>query len=248
MTIKEVEHNQLILCGYAGSITYGTNNPDSDIDIRGVFIPPKSYWLGLDSVEQVTDQLNDTVYYELRKFFNLALNANPNILEILWLRDNHYLWNKVPKHLQKFGQKLIANRRMFLSKKVRHSYMGYAYAQFHRMDKLNKNVGMNKKRVDSVNKFGYDVKNAMHLIRLCKMGLEVLTEGELFVFREDAQFLRQIREGKYSYQELSDMFHKYENLVEEVYVRSELPSKPDVHKAKELLTEMVEEYLFARED
>jgi len=194
-------------------------------------------------VEQVEDSKEDTVYYALKKFFNLALNANPNILEILWLRENHYIWKDLPENRKKLGKLLITNRDLFMSKKIRHSMMGYAYQQFHRMDKLNKNEGNNAFRVASVEKYGYDTKNAMHLIRLCKMALEALVEGEIHVWREDAHLLTQIREGYFTYDALAEKFHKYEELVEEAYVNSSLPHKPDRKRAGQLIMEMTEEFL-----
>ena len=241
MTIQEAENN-LILKYLSGSITYGTNREDSDIDIRGIFVPSKEYWIGLHTVEQIVDQskYNDIIYYNIKKFFNLALNANPNILEGLWLLPNHYLWNGVPKHLQQFGKLLIENRNIFLSKKCRYSYCGYSYAQIKRMKSLNKNIGQNKKRLESFEKFGWDTKNGMHCIRLLKQGLEILVDGELHVFRHDIKLLKEILNGEYTYEQVVEMFNKYEALIEEAYIKSSLPSKPDFYKAEQLLLEIVE--------
>jgi len=246
---KEQAEANLILLGYAGSITYGTNTADSDTDIRGIFIPSKENWLGLHTVEQVTNsgEVNkengiDYCYYGIRKFFELALNANPNILECLWLRENHYLWNKVP--YPSIGRKLIENRDLFLSKKARFSYCGYAYAQVKRLKALNKNVNANKKRLTSVETYGFDTKNALHCIRLMRQGLEILVDGELNVFRHDAQFLLDIKAGKYTYEQIVEMFNEYEHLIEGAYVRSSLPHKPNFDKAEKLLVEIVEEFLY----
>ncbi len=243
MTKQEAE-NSLCLCGYAGSITYGTNNMDSDTAIKGIFIPTKEYYIGLGEVEQVVgkDEEFDYTYYSIKKFFRLALNANPNIWELLWLRENHYLWNKV--FYPDIGRRIIDKRSIFLSKKARHSYLGYAWAQLHRMDKLNKNVGQNIKRAESVEKFGYDVKNGYHLVRLLKKGLEILVDEELNVFREDAGLLKEIRDGKFSYNQLVDMFREYEHLIEEAYIRTSLPKNPDFHTAEKLLMELIEEVRF----
>jgi len=234
---------QLILKGYGGSIAYGTNTPSSDVDLRGVFIPPKEYWVGLKSVDQINFSAEDTTFYSLQKFFMLAIKANPNILELLWLRDNHYIWKDVPKDFRSLGRKLISNRNLFLSKNIKHTYTGYAYSQLHRMDKLNKNVAQNADRTARVEKFGYDTKNAMHLIRLLRTGLEILTEGELHVFREDARDLLAIKDGKYTYDELVEKAQRYDELIEEAYVRSPLPHKPDFNAIQNLHMEMVEEAL-----
>ena len=156
--------------------------------------------------------------------------------------ENHYLWNKVP--YPSIGRKLIENRDLFLSKKARFSYCGYAYAQVKRLKALNKNVNANKKRLTSVETYGFDTKNALHCIRLMRQGLEILVDGELNVFRHDAQFLLDIKAGKYTYEQIVEMFNEYEHLIEGAYVRSSLPHKPNFDKAEKLLVEIVEEFLY----
>ncbi len=133
----EVE-NRTILVGLAGSHGYGLNRPDSDYDYRGVFIAPKRYYLGFDRIEQkdsgwdepgifdFLDGNKDTVIYELRKIVQLLAGANPNVLELLWLNNYPVLTN--------VGQRLIDNKQIFLSKKVKHTYSGYAFAQIKKME------------------------------------------------------------------------------------------------------------------
>ena len=243
---KEQAEQCLILKCYGGSITYGTNHADSDTDIKDIFIPPKEYWIGLQnvrSVEHMSDEF-DICYHSLRHFFDLAIKANPNILEMLYLRDNMYLTKDVPKHLRKFGQKLIDNRELFLTKKAKYTYMGYAFSQLHRMDKLNKNANTNPKRVALVEKHGFDTKNAMHLFRLLRTGLEILTTGELHVHRADKKFLLEVKDGKYTYDEVIAEAKRYEGLMEEAVIKSDLPTKPDFNKIENLLIEIVEEVLW----
>ena len=124
--------------GLAGSHGYGLNRPESDYDYRGVFIAPKRYYLGFDSIEQkdsgwdepgifkFIDGNEDTVIYELRKVIHLLAGANPNVLELLWLNNYPFLTN--------VGQHLINHRHLFLSKKVKHTYSGYAFAQIKKME------------------------------------------------------------------------------------------------------------------
>lgn len=133
----EVEQ-RTILIGLAGSHGYGLNRPDSDYDYRGVFIAPKQYYLGFDRIEQkdagwdepgIFPFLNDnkdTVIYELKKVLPLLAGANPNVLELLWL-------NEYPV-LTEVGQHLIDHKQIFLSKKVKHTYSGYAFAQIKKME------------------------------------------------------------------------------------------------------------------
>jgi hypothetical protein len=137
--MKRIElEARTILIGLAGSHGYGLNRPDSDYDYRGVFIAPKRYYLGFDRIEQkdtgwdepgifsFIDGNKDTVIYELRKIIQLLAGANPNVLELLWL-------NEYPV-LTSVGQHLINHRKLFLSKKVKHTYSGYAFAQIKKME------------------------------------------------------------------------------------------------------------------
>jgi len=84
MTIKDLKEKKLLLFeAISGSHAYGLNHADSDRDIRGVFVLPQQDFYGLTYVEQVNDEKNDEVYYELKKFIQLLANNNPNFLEIL---------------------------------------------------------------------------------------------------------------------------------------------------------------------
>ncbi|OBQ34375.1 MAG: nucleotidyltransferase [Anabaena sp. MDT14b] len=137
MKRTEVEQRAIFI-GLAGSHGYGLNRPESDYDYRGVFIAPKSYYLGFNTIEQkdagwdepglfpFIDGNEDTVIYELRKVTQLLANANPNVLELLWL-TNYPFKSEV-------GQHLIDHRDLFLSKKVKHTYTGYAFAQIKKIE------------------------------------------------------------------------------------------------------------------
>ena len=119
---------KLIMTCVAGSNLYGTNTPLSDIDERGVFIPDEKYFLGfLNKTEQFEDKVNDITYFELRKFLYLALDSNPNILELLFIPDNKYLIQ-----LQEW-KTIVNNRDLFLSKKCKFTFTGYAHSQFNRI-------------------------------------------------------------------------------------------------------------------
>ena len=137
--MKRIEvEKRAIFIGLSGSHGYGLNRPESDYDYRGVFIAPKRYYLGFDSIEQkdsgwdepgiftFIDNNQDTVIYELRKVLHLLAGTNPNVLELLWLTNYPFLSD--------VGQHLINHRDLFLSKKVKHTYSGYAFAQIKKME------------------------------------------------------------------------------------------------------------------
>lgn len=137
MNRYEVE-SRTILLTLTGSRGYNLHTETSDYDYRGVFIATKPYYLGLSTIEQKdngweTEEPHlfpflgkDTTIYELRKFLNLNIDNNPNILELLWFKDY--------KYLSPIGQKLINARELFLSKKVRHTFGGYALSQLKKVE------------------------------------------------------------------------------------------------------------------
>jgi predicted nucleotidyltransferase len=136
MNRLEIE-NRTILLALTGSRGYGLATEHSDYDYRGVFIATKPYYLGLGEIEQKDsgwteeggkfDFLGrDTAIYELKKFLKLSVDNNPNILELLWFKD--YV------HLTEVGKILQQQRRMFLSKRVKHTYTGYGYAQIKKLE------------------------------------------------------------------------------------------------------------------
>ncbi|HHV29505.1 MAG TPA: nucleotidyltransferase [Clostridium sp.] len=125
-TDSHLGKNILILTT-AGSIAYGTNVDTSDIDIRGVTLETKQDLMGLSSFEQFEDRITDTVIYGLKKFINLCLDSNPNVLEILGTKPEHLLV------ITKEGQLLRDNVDLFLSKKAIQSFGNYATAQLRRL-------------------------------------------------------------------------------------------------------------------
>jgi uncharacterized protein len=132
----EFDYNKhIIYLTLTGSRAYGTNTPESDHDYRGIIIPPTIYNDGfLHSFEQkegLEDYGTDSVAYNIRKFFKLAADCNPNILEILFVPEEIVVINT------KYGEAIRAARRDFLSKRARYSFHGYAYAQLKRI-KLHK--------------------------------------------------------------------------------------------------------------
>ena len=83
------ESNRIIFESVAGSHLYNLNTEKSDIDIRGIYVNPPEEYLGLtEPSNQIGDEKHDTTYYSLKRFFELAMTANPNIIELLWVPDS----------------------------------------------------------------------------------------------------------------------------------------------------------------
>lgn len=128
--MKDNEHlgNNIILLGLGGSYAYGTNVETSDLDIRGVAINNKKEVLLGRGFEQVLNEPTDTTIYSFNKIISLLSNCNPNTIEILGLKPEHYLY------LSPIGQELLDNKHLFLSKKAVQSFGGYANQQLRRLD------------------------------------------------------------------------------------------------------------------
>jgi hypothetical protein len=101
---------------------------------------------------------------------------------------------------------------------------------------------MGARRRELVRKAGYDAKNAAHLIRLLRMGIEFLTEGELHVERADSEQLLEIKRGLWPLDRVKLEAERLFKLAEEAYVRSSLPPKPDRAKAERLCMEIVSRF------
>ncbi|QOS99969.1 nucleotidyltransferase domain-containing protein [Brevibacterium sp. JNUCC-42] len=118
---------RLILKVYAGSISYRTNTKKSDEDFRGICIPDKNVLLGLHTFEtkekRESGELDD-VTYSLHKFVQLALQNNPNILDALFVANNHVVF------INEFGKELREIRKEFISKQAYKTYGGYAITAY----------------------------------------------------------------------------------------------------------------------
>ena len=115
----------------AGSHLYGTSTPESDIDLRGVCYMPEDSLIGLQPFDQYSPDAEDTVIYGLNKFTRLAMDCNPNIIEILFAPwDNPAICRECTDD----WHKLLDIRSAFVSKKALHTFTGYAFAQLKRIN------------------------------------------------------------------------------------------------------------------
>ena len=124
---NEKLRDNIILLGLGGSHAYGTNTASSDLDVRGVATRSKREILTGYDWEQVTNESTDTTIYSLDKMVKLLTACNPNVIEILGLKPEHYL------KITPIGQLLLDNKDLFLSKQAVYSFGGYAKAQLNRL-------------------------------------------------------------------------------------------------------------------
>ena len=332
MTFDLLDHTVLLTIG--GSRAYGIHTPTSDVDVKGVAVPPARFLHGfLHRFEQVdkpehlapfapllsaeeraavgTAKLEGVVY-DLRKFMGLAAEANPNILDVLFCREDEV------RLATPVGARLRDERQLFLSQKCRHTFAGYAHAQLKRIrshrewllhppkeeptrrahglpegggvlprDQLGAfdtllergvtaaelclSVGAlellqrekhyraarthweqyqhwkasrNPARAALEARHGYDTKHGAHLVRLLRMGKEILTTGRVDVWRGDidAAELLEIRNGAWDYDRLLGWADEVEAELDAYYLagRSPLPREPDREALDALCVRLVE--------
>ena len=129
--LRENEHlkDNICLLTLGGSHAYGTNIPTSDIDIRGITLNSKKELFRLvPDFEQVVETNTDTTIYSLLKMSKLLLENNPNTIEILGCKPEHYLY------LDEIGKILLENAHHFLSIIAIDKFGGYARAQYNRLE------------------------------------------------------------------------------------------------------------------
>ena len=333
-----------------GSQAYGLQNEFSDVDVKGICIPPPEVenhlyhrfeqaqspkWLE-DKLGHLKNPKNpkfESEIYSLRKFFLLAAEVNPNIIELLFtVPEHHFIKHPIM-------EKVLANRMSFLSNKARYTFAGYACAQAKKIERhrkwivlgevqppkredfglppvpekgLDEVFGHIKSTVESWNlnqfpleemdraelkntiwelmsnvvdkeisvanwpdvyaegvihkmskefslkdelvqyiyaersyakakqvydswvswkkernparreleeKSGYDTKHASHLVRLMRMGYEIITEGKVLVQRPDAEELLAIKNGAWSFEKVMEFKDAMEAKLEAEYIR-----------------------------
>lgn len=128
--LRENKHlgGNIILLTLGGSHAYGTDTTESDLDIRGCAINNKMEILTREDFEQVTEVKTDTTIYSFVKLVGLLARCNPNTIELLGNKPEHYLY------LSTIGKELLEHAPMFLSKRAIHSFGGYANQQLRRLE------------------------------------------------------------------------------------------------------------------
>jgi len=166
----------VLLSGVIGSVAYGLAGPGSDVDLLGVYAAPAHAFHGLrlpiDRRASVVLHEPDITMHEARKYVLLALQANPTIIDLMWLPEDLYRTRTLA------GAELIAIRSELLcAPRVREAYLGYASQQARRLT----NSSARDRPPARV------AKHARHLLRLVHQGIELYTTGSLTVRLADPQ-------------------------------------------------------------
>jgi hypothetical protein len=239
----------IIYLSVVGSVSYGAadTNKISDIDLFGVCIPPKSILfpkgkiLGFDDFEEFTLYKKDHIFLEeqeydvavrnIASFFKLLNKSNPTVVGALFSCQEDIL------AITKAGNIMRDNRHLFLSKECFPAFKGYAYSNLKKME--SKTPDESGKRFDLVKKYGYDVKFAMHVVRLLLELEQILEEGTINL-KKDKDVLKSIRMGEWKIEEIKKWASDKEKSLDVLIKKSSLKEKINKKEIRELLVSCLE--------
>jgi len=237
-----------------GSVAYGCSSDTSDCDVYGFCIPKLedlfphlkgeipdfgrqkqsfSQWEEHHVDDEKYKKQYDFTVFSIVRYFTLLMENNPNIVDSIFTPTNCVM------HCTAVGNTVRENRRIFLHKGCFPKFKGYAFSQLHKMTIKNPEVG--SKRYEDIQKHGYDVKFAYHIIRLLDEAEQILTLGDLDLQRNREQ-LKSVRRGEWTEQDIRDYFSDKEKQLEKIYAESKLPWGPDEEKIKTLLLQCLEHH------
>lgn len=231
-----------------GSVAYGVSSDTSDTDVYGICMPPKDMvfphlageimGFGTQVKRFETWQEHHVValgkewdfqILGIVKFFQLAMENNPNIIDCLFTPRRCVLSSTA------IGEYIREHRVDFLHKGAWHKFKGYAYSQLNKI----KTKSPSGKRAELVEQFGYDVKFAYHVVRLLLEVEQILVARDIDLERDREQ-LKAIRRGEWTLEQLEQWAQDKEKALEALYHASEVPYAPDEALLKRHLVHCLE--------
>ena len=203
--------SNVILLTVGGSHAYGTDTPTSDLDIRGCALNTPRELLTSENFEQFVNEETDTTIYSFNKLVSLLANCNPNTIEMLGNKPEHYFY------VSPIGKELLDNVNLFLSQKAAYSFGGYATAQLRRLEnKANRLVGQEQLEQYIYNTLANCNPNTIemlgnkpeHYFYVSPIGKELLDNVNLFLSQKAAYSF-----GGYATAQLRRLENKANRLV-----------------------------------
>jgi len=137
---KIIMEHRLIFKAVVGSQAQGTATPQSDEDLKGIYIQKNDDIISY-GYEEYVEVSKDESYYEIKRFFDLLLVANPNAIEILFSPQDCILISSPEFKL------LYENRNRFLTKRCFQTFAGYANMQIKKAKGLDKKMNWEEQRI-----------------------------------------------------------------------------------------------------
>lgn len=209
--LRTNEHlrNRTIFLTLGGSYSYGTNTETSDVDVRGCALNSPSDLLGLTNFEQVVNEATDTTVYSFNKLISLLLNCNPNTIEMLGCKPEHYFL------ITDIGQSMIDNRKLFLSKRAVNSFGGYATQQLRRLENA-----LARDKLSQARKEEYILKSMQSSVKAFEEKCTSFEHGSLTLYTADSprddldrEIFANIHIDKYPAREFNGMVNALANVL-----------------------------------
>ncbi|MGW2477805.1 nucleotidyltransferase domain-containing protein [Streptomyces sp. NPDC001665] len=200
-----------------GSRAFGLATETSDTDRRGVFLAPTPlFWRFEKPPTHIEGPADEQFSWELERFCELALRANPNVLECLH--------SPLVDHVDDTGRELLALRGAFLSRRAHDSFVRYALAQRRKLEADVRQYGAPR------------WKHAMHLLRLLASCRNLLRTGELAIeVGEAREALLAVKRGEVPWPEVERRMTRLATENDEAAATSPLPSEPDRARIEDFL-------------
>lgn len=236
LTDKDIAESYTILQGIVGSIAHGLALPGrEDRDEMGVCLEPAECVIGFRRFEQWTYRSQpdgvrsspgdiDLTIYSLRKYCRLALKGNPTILLLLFVPETYLsVQTEVGKQLRELAP-------CFASLQAGKCFLGYMKGQQERLMGVGLRGQRNVTRRELVERYGYDTKYALHVLRLGYQGCEFLESGRLSLPMRSPirEHLLEVRQGKFQLEEILEEADEIEDKLKKLLSGSSpLPPEPD---------------------
>lgn len=227
--LRDNEHlgKNIVLLGVTGSHGTGVNTKNSDVDIRGCATNSKREILLGKDFEKIENKPTDTIVYSFPKLVRLLTKCSPGVIELLGLKKEYYLY------ISEVGQRILDNKKMFLTQKAIKSFGGAVTNQLKLIrSRKAKNIG----------------KECSLLIRMYLIGLDIIEKGEIITYREkERDLLLDIRNGKYIDKNgniMSEFFkivQKYEDRFIHAKEITTLPKEPDWEAINDFISSVNED-------
>ncbi|MEU6017845.1 nucleotidyltransferase domain-containing protein [Streptomyces sp. NPDC047515] len=200
-----------------GSRAFGLATDGSDTDRRGVFLAPTPlFWRFKKPPTHVEGPAQEQFSWELERFCELALRANPNVLECLH--------SPLVEHVDTVGRELLSLRGAFLSRLAHQTFVRYAWGQRSKLEADMRRYGAPR------------WKHAMHLLRLLTSGRDLLRTGELTIEVGPArEELLAVKRGEVPWAEVERRMTRLTQENDAAVTSSPLPPEPDRARVEDFL-------------
>ena len=202
MELNYVEDHIIFSC-IIGSKAYGISTPESDTDEAGIMIPGKEYFFGaIKSFDQFQGYDTDKTVYNFKKAIKLITENNPNMLDLLCIPERCII------KITPYWQEIMDNSKLFISKKCKYTFSGYAISQINRI-KTHRQYILNPPKTKPM-RADYKLKD-ISIFETCQLKALINVESIFDYVQENKRelFLNQL-DTIYG-NEIVPLFHKYLN-------------------------------------